>query len=353
MAQHHVVLAGRIGIDETRAGIARGERPRHFMLHVADLLGAEIHEPPLEGRPLRRRAADRLAGIAPPCAALADQVVETAGPDDVIFCNSEAVSLAIAARLRRLRKATRLASLVHNLIRPRTIAAQSLFGLIERHDALFSVSRRHAEALRTLLGRNGGKSVFVEEQIDDAFFTPGSPARGEGPPVVVSVGMEQRDYATLAEAVHGLAAATRISAFSRDARATARSFPADMPPNVDMRHYDWRGLVQLYRDATIVVVPLLPNRYAAGMTSILEAMAVGKPVIVTQTEGLAGAFAKADAFHTVPAGDAAALRAAIERLLADADERDALARRGAALFAARHREDLKAEEMARRLEALP
>lgn len=349
MRRYHVVLSRRIGVAETRAAIARGARPRHFMLHVAELLGAAIHEPEPGAAPARRTIADRILAVPPELAALAERVAGAAADGDVVFSNAETASLAVAARLGA--RKVRLASLFHNMIRPRITAASTVFGLIDRHAALYSVCRLQASALAAR-GSPGGPIVeFIDEQIDDAFFLPG-PAASKPRPMIASVGLEQRDYRTLAKATAALPADVRISGFSKDAHALARAFPAVLPENMDRRFYEWPDLRRLYRDCDLVVVPLHDNRYAAGITSMLEAMACEKPVIATATTGLRGLFGDEAAFRWVQPGDAAALGREIESLLGDGLARAALAARGARLFAERHRENAKAEEMAARLRAL-
>ncbi len=52
-----------------------------------------------------------------------------------------------------------------------------------------------------------------------------------------------------------------------------------------MGSFDYPALRQLYARAALVVVPLDDTDFQAGVTTILEAMAMGKPVIVTHTQG--------------------------------------------------------------------
>lgn len=292
--------------------------------------------------------AERILKTPPAVAALAETVAEAAGDEDVIFCNSEAISLPIAARLAR-RRGPKIASLVHNVSRPRVAAVNTLQGALRRIDRIFAVSPTVSTALARKF--RDGRVTPILEQIDDAFFTPGDAAKKQRP-VIASVGLEQRDYRTLAAATDGLDADIRISGFSKDAKVMAETFPETLPANMTSRFYEWRDLAQLYRNADIVVVPLRPNAYAAGITSILEAAAARRPVIATRTRGIDGAFADASAVLWVPPEDADALRSEIERLLDDAAMRDRLAAAAHAAFNAHHREDLKAGEMAAYLRRL-
>src|SRR5262249_42278583 len=57
--------------------------------------------------------------------------------------------------------------------------------------------------------------------------------------------------------------------------------------------------------------------FQAGVTTILEAMAMGKAVVCTRTAGQTDVIVDGETGVYVPPGDVAALGAAIERLLAD------------------------------------
>ena len=59
----------------------------------------------------------------------------------------------------------------------------------------------------------------------------------------------------------------------------------NVPPNVSVGSFDYVGMRQLYSAARFVVVPLLEVDFQAGVTVILEAMAMGKAVIVSGTRG--------------------------------------------------------------------
>ncbi|WP_443798338.1 glycosyltransferase, partial [Burkholderia gladioli] len=61
--------------------------------------------------------------------------------------------------------------------------------------------------------------------------------------------------------------------------------------------------------ADVIVVPLRPNHHASGITVMLEAAAVGKPMIVSDVGGLRDYFPN-DCAAYVPAFDASAMRGA-------------------------------------------
>ena len=96
-----------------------------------------------------------------------------------------------------------------------------------------------------------------------------------------------------------------------------------MPPNVTLRKgLSSEDLRELYRGAAVVAVPLMNVDWPAGVTSLLEAQACGRPVV-----GILDSFDPGSVV-TVPCGDAAAMRAAIQRLIANPAEAEALGRAG-------------------------
>jgi glycosyltransferase involved in cell wall biosynthesis len=96
-------------------------------------------------------------------------------------------------------------------------------------------------------------------------------------------------------------------------------------------------LAELYAAAAVVCVP--SRREGYGMVA-REAMASGRPVVATAVGGLVDAVADGETGLLVPPGDVVALRAAVARLLEDAELRDRLgkeARRRAGELAAEAR----------------
>lgn len=181
--------------------------------------------------------------------------------------------------------------------------------------------------------------------VDVDFWTPDP--RPEG--YLLAVGNDgRRDYQTLVDAVAPLDVPTKI--------LTKRPLPP-LPAHVENLHGSWHApavsdeeLRDLYRGALAVVVPLEDSPQPSGQSVALQAMACGRPVILTRTRGLwTGAdFADGRDLILVEPKSPAALRAAVQRLLDDpvrreqigVAARDAVARHG------------RIDAFARRLEAV-
>ena len=83
----------------------------------------------------------------------------------------------------------------------------------------------------------------------------------------------------------------------------------------------------MYRDATLVAVLTKPNLHASGLTVALEAMASGRPVVATDTPGLAEYVVEGELGLLVPAR----IDAAVGRqwaLLAEPERARALGEQG-------------------------
>jgi hypothetical protein len=322
----HLLLPRTLRLPDAAAQAARGLAPRHAMWELAQRLDAEIHEPGAEhahgGDLLRSR-------LAPPDSLwnLARRVLAKTGPRDAVFCPSEAGGLQFAAVCDQAGRARpRLAVFVHNVDRPRARLALKWWHMARSVDLFLACSSAQVQFLRSFLGLPEERTRLIWDHTDLRFFAPGPPSPGKRRPLIASVGLEQRDYTTLAAASHDLDLDVRISGFSKDVATLARSFPNPLPANMTRRFYEWPELVQLYRDADVVVVSCHENRYAAGVQSLMEAMACRRPVIATATRGLAAYLHPS--VIAVPPGDAAAMRAAIGRVLADPAGAEARARVG-------------------------
>ena len=311
----HIVFGRETDLAAAARGAACGANPRHSMALLAERLSARVHD----GRGLvptrRERALARLTGMSPIWWAIARDVRRQLTPGDVVFCTGEDVGTPVAGLCGGY-QGCRVVIMTHRMDTAKKRAAFRLMRLGRRVSTFLAVSTTQVEATAQLLGRHRDRVRFCWDQTDTEFFSPGPGA--EGPrPVIVSVGLERRDYGLLAQATADLGVDVRISGFSADTRVLAQAFPAEMPANFSRTFYSWPDLRQLYRDAAVVVVSLFPNSYAAGVQALMEGLASGRPVVVTTTEGLQHYLDQTDAMTVVPPGDTEAMRAAILGILND------------------------------------
>lgn len=133
---------------------------------------------------------------------------------------------------------------------------------------------------------------------------------------VFSGGRSNRDYQTLIEAVRSVDAPIHIAA----QRFNLRN--AETPPNVIV-HYNAFGeaFERLLAAAALVVIPLDRDDESSGQLVLLQAMALGKAIVVTENRGLADYCQPGKTVVVAPPHDPRALRERIVRLLANAKER--------------------------------
>ena len=106
-----------------------------------------------------------------------------------------------------------------------------------------------------------------------------------------------RDYAPLIAAADGLPAQVTIA---------SRTERGPVPPNVALGALPGPRYDELFREASVVVVPLeRRSDRSAGQQTYLNAMVLGKPVVVTDALGVRDYVEDGETGFLVPPGDAA------------------------------------------------
>jgi len=173
--------------------------------------------------------------------------------------------------------------------------------------------------------------------VDAAFFAGDEESSRGEEEFVLSVGRDAgRDYETLCEAIAGTNYPLVIVAGSNN------SLGKRVPPQSTVRaDVDIREIRDLYRRARVVVVPSRPATNAAGsdcsgQTVILDALAAGKAVIVTERSWIREYFTVGEDLIVVPAEDEEALRSALSDLWEDVALRHKLATHGRATVVSKY-----------------
>jgi glycosyltransferase involved in cell wall biosynthesis len=130
---------------------------------------------------------------------------------------------------------------------------------------------------------------------------------------VLSAGRTLRDYATLVAAAHGSGVPITIIAGRSDLQRGP--LPATLQV---LREVSRDVYLDHLRRCRLVALPLLPTERATGQVVMLEAMALGKPVVTTSSPGTVDYIRDGENGVLVPPRDPEALRAAIDRLWHDA-----------------------------------
>jgi glycosyltransferase involved in cell wall biosynthesis len=329
-----------VGADASK----RAAGPRRDFAVLAEATAAVLLDRNDVARSPSGRTISRIFGLP---AAQAWLAFRRRSDFDVIFTDGEHIGIPLALLLRATRSPVKHITIGHRLSSRKKRLPLALLHAHRRMDRIVVHSRHQREFASQALGIPPMRLALVPYQVDPQFWAP-RPTVHE--PLVVSVGLEHRDYRTLVRAATGLDARVIIGAASHWSR---HDFSASaLPSNVEVASYDYLALRDLYARAAVVVVPLADVDNQAGVTTILEAMAMGKAVVVTQSLGQtdvvedrrspsrgiprtrplsltramaaeSGTPVEPTGFY-VPPGDAGALRRAITYLLDHPQEREAL-----------------------------
>jgi glycosyltransferase involved in cell wall biosynthesis len=293
-------------------GIARAEQPDstlHGALYLREHgIDVKFHDPLLTRRPLPA-----------PLSRVAWNVRELTAPyelgrTDVVFTPLAAL-LPFAARGRRLPVVVINFGL--NLIWRRASPARRVVLRRSLRSAArvicLGVAQQQELIEEAALDRERVLSMPIP--VDDVFFTPAPAAASAG---VVAVGKDlARDYATYAEAMRPLDVDARVVAHPRNLEDVA------LPDNVRLlRDLSFVQLRDEYARAACVVLPQRSDAYpfgseGGGLTALLEAMAMAKPVVASDRAILHDYVDDGVEALLVPPEDPQALREAVERVLGD------------------------------------
>lgn len=314
-----LTVSGRIPEDLDEQ-VAQKMRPRADYVVMAEAMDADIVDVDLALAELGRVGA-MCFKIGGPALLLAWYCFRHLGDYEVIVTDGEQVGLPLAflSRLRR-RPSARHLMIVHILstsTKSRLVKWARLGPLIDRY---LVYCTWQAEYIRDELGVASDHIMLSTFMVDSDFFSPAEAASGNGErPTISTAGLERRDYPTLMEAVDGLDVDVVIAAASPWSKRSDSTEGQELPSNVEVRRLSLFELRDLYARSTLVVMPLEDVEFQAGITTILEAMSMGLPIVCTRTPGQTDTVIDDVTGRYVDPSDPAALRVAIERMLADPD----------------------------------
>lgn len=172
---------------------------------------------------------------------------------------------------------------------------------LREFDRICYDTKAMAEILEPLAG-NSDRLWFLPYGVDTDFFSPPGNQLGDS---IVSVGDTNRDYITLVRALRKVGMRGQI--------LSSRVLPLPGKPPVDLPSLPQSvvsistvsavELRETYSRARIVIIPLNDTVTASGVTSLLEAMSMGKPVIVAGTMGIADYVVNGESGITYRPGD--------------------------------------------------
>jgi len=313
--------------ESIASDVAQQRRPRADYLELSRRLKADLLDY-AKARSLTGAAGGWLETIAGSNVMLAYGCWLVRDRYRAIITDGEQVGLPLASLLKFSRgRRPRHIMITHVISAAKKTLLLDVLGLVSQIDTFVVYSSSQLEYLRRRWPMAEDQLALIPFMVDEEFFNPEKLVPMPVPRSrICAVGLERRDYPTLLKAVDGLDVDVVIAAASPWSKRKQDLGSPDIPSNVTVKKFTQFELRQLLADCEFSVMPLQPVDFQAGITAILEAMAMGKAVVCSEIPGQTDAIVNGETGRYVPAGDAAALRVEIMRLLS---ERDEIARLGA------------------------
>ena len=189
----------------------------------------------------------------------------------------------------------------------------------ETVDLLYYFSKNQGRLLSEALRLAPERLQYLRFGVDTETFSP-EPGPDDG--YLLAVGRDRaRDWPTLFEAVKALDMPVKVCC------RRSQLDGITIPPNVEvLGHVDREIYRELLGRAAVVAVIARPVEYPSGQSVLLESMAMGKSVVVSETPSLTEYIRDGIDCLAVPSGDPAAARERIDQLAGDPDLRARLGR---------------------------
>ncbi len=325
-----LTVSGNVAPD-LDAQIAAGVRPLADYRAISDAVGADL----IDWSHLRREGGvltNMIRRVGGHNLAMAYYVFRRRKALDVIISDGEQVGLPLAAMLRLPRQRTMRHVMIGHRLSPakKTVPIRAL-GLSGGIDEVLVYSSSQREVAERYFGGPGKRVRLIDFMVDTTFFTPTRELVLDDDgrrPLLCTAGREFRDYPTLIEAVRDLDVDVVIASASPWSKRSDNSRDVELPANVVVTALTQRELRDQLDDADILIMPLLESDFQAGITTILEAMAMERPVICTATTGQTDVIEDGRTGRYVPPGDVGALRDAIRGIVDDPKLAIGMGRRG-------------------------
>jgi glycosyltransferase involved in cell wall biosynthesis len=182
--------------------------------------------------------------------------------------------------------------------------------------AIAAYSEHEADELRGFLTSyaESTRVDFVPFGVDEQAFAP---SVGQAADDVVMAGADpHRDV----ELFTGLAEEMPTRSFRLVTTADRARGLASPPPNLEVEvDIPFDAMKRRLEEARVIALPVLDNSYSGATTVLLQAMALGKPIVVTRTKAIATGYGLADGENCrlVEPGDAEGFGRALAGVLRD------------------------------------
>ncbi len=316
--------------------IACGERPEADYIAMARTFGADLVDYTL-ARQRNGRFGKLLEKIGGPNLLLAWDCFKQRDQYEIIFTDGEQIGLPLALLFKFTRRRPVHFMITHILSVGKKMRLIDLFRLQNQIDKFFVYATWQKQFIQSRWDVPPQRVIFTPFMVDAEFFHPAKantdsdalPALDQiKKPIICAVGLEFRDYPTLLAAVENLDVHVVIAAASPWSKRSDSTSGQTIPPNVTVSRFTQYELRDLYARSAFMAMPLFENEFQAGVTALLEAMAMQKATICSETAGQTDVIINYETGLYVPPQDPAALRQEIVALLNQPHEADRMGRNG-------------------------
>ena len=328
-----VFYAYRDSPQRRRALAAAPGAPERYLLFGLDQLGGRgwtaMHDLERSGRPpgwarvsgrALKAGLERAGGYGGDFATVLASL-RRANRADVVLSTVDTVGipLMLLANAGRVRPPLVYIAigLPERLIRLRSERMRRLYArALASSAAVLAYSEREATELRAYMASYGESTrvEFVPFGVDERAFAP-----SVAQPVVdvVMAGADpHRDIELFVRIAREMPSRSFRLVTTADRARTLESPPPNLAVDVDIPFDNMRRRLE---GARVVALPVLENTYSGATTVLLQAMALGKPVVVTRTQAIATGYGLVDGENCrlVTPGDAATFERALKDVLRD------------------------------------
>ena len=341
-----LTVSGVIPAD-VRKQIAMGQRPRADYLELAAGFDADLLDY-VAARKVAGRMGTVLEKFGGPNLVVAFACWKLRKHYRAVVTDGEQVGLPLATLLKfTLGARPNHLMIVHVISEPKKTLFLDWLGVQSAIDRFITYSRWQQRYTEDRWKLTSDRVLWTPFMVDHEFFrldrvTPNPPEVQQ----ICAVGLERRDYETLLQAVEGLDVQVVIAAASPWSKRADRVASRSVPSNVRVRKFTQYELRQLYADSCFMVMPLENVNFQAGVTAILECMAMSRAVICTRTPGQTDVVVEGENGRYAPPGDPLALRSEIRRLLSCPEEAIRLGANGRKLVESHMNLDLYVQRLA-------
>lgn len=257
----------------------QGDGPKKDYAAIAERLGADVLDWSAARQSPLLRLLTKLVGVSVVQAWLA---FSRRRSYDVILTDGEHIGIPLALLLKLAQSKKAHVTIGHRLSSSKKRPFFTWLKVQSHLSAVVLHSRFQYDLALEQLGFSHEQLALLPYQVDTDFWQPMDVPEER---LVTSAGLEYRDYPTLFQAVEGLDVQLVVAAASHWSKRRNTALDAPRPSNVEVSAYNYQQLRELFARAAVVAVPVDDVDFQAGVTTILEAMAMGKAVIVTHTYG--------------------------------------------------------------------